>query len=107
MFWNWRGPRQSIENYARNHAQGMRGGPAYHWGHRAAFDHDFAGCLALLNQPVLILNPADDLAELTRRAIGQMPRGDIIELPDCGHGMLDSDTELVAQYLRQFLDDPI
>lgn len=103
-FWPWRGPRQTIENYARNHAQGLRGGPSHHWGHKAAFDHDMASCFARMMQPVLVFNPNDDLAEQSRRAAALVRDGQVLELPDCGHGMLDSDTALLAGHLRTFFD---
>jgi len=105
-FLNWRGPRQDLGHYARNHAEGLRGGPAYFWGHRAAFNHDFAGALAKLDQEILVLNPADDLVDQTRRAQGLMKNGRIMDLPDQGHGMLESDTAIVAAIARAFLDQP-
>ena len=75
-----------------------------HWGHKAAFDHGFADCLSQMRQPTLVFNPADDLVEQTRRAPALMHNGRLLELPDCGHGMLDSDTDMLVSHLRTFLD---
>lgn len=66
------GPEVPRAVLARNFTEGLRGGPAAHWGHRAAFAHDLRQDLPRVQQPVLIVNPADDLAE-------QSPRG----LPCC------------------------
>ena len=106
-FCDWRGPRQTWANYARNHAQGLRGGPGYFWGHRAAFNHDFAARLQALSQPILVLNPGDDLAAQSRRAAALMQNGSVLEMPDQGHGMLDSDTDWIVNVVSDFLDrDP-
>ena len=103
-FCDWRGPRQTWANYARNHAQGLRGGPGYFWGHRAAFNHDFAARLQVLSQPILVLNPGDDLATQSRRAATLMQNGSVLEMPDQGHGMLDSDTDRFVEIVLDFLD---
>ncbi len=103
-FWRWRGPGQTIENYARNNIQSMRSGPARHWGHHAAFAYPLAEALPEIHQPVLVLNPNDDLVHMTRRAEPLLKQGRIHDLPDLGHGMLDCATGDIAALLRQFLD---
>ena len=105
-FWQWRGPGQTIESYARNNIQGMRGGPVRHWGHRAAFNYPFAERLPEVDKPILVLNPNDDLVEHSRRAPPLMKTGRVHELPHLGHGMLDCATQEIAGLLRDFLDEP-
>ncbi len=103
-FWKWRGPNQTIENYARNNAQGMRGGPVSEWGHQAAFNYPLAEHLPEIDKPILVLNSDDDLVEHTRRAPPLMKNGRVHELPHLGHGMLDFATEEIAGLMKEFLD---
>lgn len=97
------GPEVPRRVMARNFTEGLRGGPFAHWGHRAAFAHDLRVDLPKLTQPVLVLNPDDDLAVQTPRGLPLLRNGRQIDLPR-GHGFLDSMTDEVAATLRGFLD---
>lgn len=77
------------------------------WGFMAAFDYDFPKALGETKQPVLILNPEDDLHEMTLRAQGVAPNGRMLELPGWTHGFLNAHPAEVADILRPFLDDPL
>jgi hypothetical protein len=57
-----------------------------------------------VRQPILILNPGDDLDVQTRRAQGLASNSRILELPGWGHGFLDAHTEEAATLARAFLD---
>lgn len=103
-FWQWRGPAQSIENYARNNGLTLRGGPVKHWGHRAAFNYVLGETLGDVDQPILVLNPGDDLRAQTLRAEPLMQNGTILDIAPLSHGMFDDSTERVAMLLRGFLD---
>ena len=74
------------------------------WGHAAAFG--FASDLRLpqIAQPILVLQPGDDLEAETRRAAPLLRNGRIAELPDWGHGFLDLHTEAAARLIESFLD---
>jgi len=74
------------------------------WGIRATIAYDFAAALAAVSQPVLVLNPNDDLAEMTPRAAASLKNGSIHNLPEWTHGMLDAKTAEVAAIVRGFLD---
>lgn len=90
---------------ARNFAEGGRGGPLAWWGHRAAFEYPLAAKLPQVEQPVLVLNPDDDLAEQTPRAEALVRRGRVQRLPGYSHGMLDIHSAEIGGILREFLDD--
>ncbi len=88
---------------ARNFCESLRGGPVAWWGHRAAFSYAMAANLPTVRQPILLLNPDDDLALQTPRAAPLLANGRVHDLP-YSHGMLDAHTTEIGQILRQFLD---
>jgi pimeloyl-ACP methyl ester carboxylesterase len=89
--------------YARNYAEGGRGGPLAYWGHRAAFRHPLSERLAALGQSILVLRPHDDLVEQTARAADLLQNGRVQDMPGFTHGMLDTRTAEIAALLRSFL----
>ena len=70
----------------------------------AAFDYPVAERLQQVTQPILVLNPEDDLHEQSLRAGNIMQNGSIKELPGWGHGFLEIHTAEAAQIVRDFLD---
>jgi len=97
-------PGCTIEDVADVFRDALLGGRNEWWGHRAAFAYDLASALAKVRQPVLILNPGDDLDVQTRRAAGASPASRLLELPAWGHGFLDQHTVEATQLVRGFLD---
>jgi pimeloyl-ACP methyl ester carboxylesterase len=89
----------------RNFTSSLRGGPMSHWGHQAAFAYPLAEKLPRVTQPVLIINPEDDLVEETRRAPALLTGVRLLELPGRSHGFMDQMTEEFARILADFLDD--
>ena len=75
------------------------------WGFRAAFAYDLREALPQIEQPILILNPEDDLWELTPLAEPFLKNGRIHDLPGWTHGHLDMHTEEMAGIVRAFLAD--
>ena len=104
--WKWRGPGTPIEFVHRDVVETLRGGMTSWWGHRASRNYGHAENLPKVTQPVLVLCPKDDLWEPTLRAADVIRNGRILELPDFGHGMLDTRTKEVSEILRDFLDAP-
>lgn len=76
------------------------------WGHAAAFGYDLADRLGDVVQPLLVLNPSDDLETETRRATSLLGNGRIVDLPGWGHGLLDLHTDAAATLIESFLDAP-
>jgi pimeloyl-ACP methyl ester carboxylesterase len=102
----WRGPGQSNEDLMRYYPDHLRGGAHRHWGHRAAFDYSYPEHLPQAQQPILVLNNADDLQRYTPRAMRYIRHGRLLERPDWGHGFLDRHTAEFAAILRQFFAAP-
>jgi pimeloyl-ACP methyl ester carboxylesterase len=73
------------------------------WGFRAAFAYDLIAALPKVEQPILILNPEDDLWEHTPKAKPFLKNGRIHDLPGWTHGHLDAHTEEMASIVRAFL----
>ena len=73
------------------------------WGFRAAFAYDLTAALPQVEQPILILNPEDDLWELTPLAKPFLKNGRIHDLPGWTHGHLDKHTQAMASIVRAFL----
>jgi pimeloyl-ACP methyl ester carboxylesterase len=75
------------------------------WGFAAAFNYDLAGAIQQVKQPILVLNPQDDLWEQTPRAKPYLnAQSRIHDLPGRTHGMMDSHTVDIAKVVRQFLN---
>ena len=93
----------SDERYADISIERLRHYRTGNWGFRAAFSYDLTATLPEVEQPVLVLNPEDDLWEQTPRAKPFLKNGRIHDLPGWTHGHLDSHTEEMAQIVRSFL----
>lgn len=104
-FYNVR-PGQTIEEAAEMFPEALLGRGKAWWGHHAAFEFDLEAALSRVKQPVLVLNPGDDLQRETRRASAVLRRGLIVELPRWNHGFLDSSTEAAARLFESFFDAP-
>lgn len=78
------------------------------WGHAAAFDYDVPSAVQKVAQPILVLNPEDDIYERTPRVNGLLahPNSRIHDLPGWSHGFLDLKTVEAAHLVRGFLDQP-
>jgi hypothetical protein len=100
------GPGVPRRVLARNFAESLRGGPVSHWGHRAAFNYDLRVHLPRVTQPILVINPNDDLALQTPRGLELMQLGRRHDLPGHSHGFIDVIPEEFAVELRRFLDAP-
>ncbi len=75
------------------------------WGQRAAADYDLAVALQHLSQPVLVLNPEDDVRGHTNRVGPFLKNGKVHDLPGWTHGFVDSKAAETAKILRDFLDN--
>ncbi len=91
------------ERYANVSIERLRHFRTSNWGFRAAFAYDLTKTLPEIEQPILILNPEDDLWELTPRAKPYLNNGRIHDLPGWTHGHLDRHTEAMAAIVRAFL----
>jgi pimeloyl-ACP methyl ester carboxylesterase len=102
LYWAMQG--WTPEHVARHFPDAMRRPGLAWWGHSAAFAYPFADKLALVKQPILLLNPEDDLHEQSLRAKDILKNGRIHELPGWGHGFLELFTTQAATVVRSHLD---
>jgi pimeloyl-ACP methyl ester carboxylesterase len=98
------GHANTVDQAARIFYARLSGGERHWWGHHAAFAYDVVPVLEQLSVPVLVLNPADDLTEQTRRAAPHLHSGRVEERPQWTHGFLDNDTVCAAKVVLGSLD---
>ncbi len=94
-----------VEYVHRTFVDTLRGGLEYEWGHHAAFAYQHADHLPRVAQPVLVLNPHDEIHEATKRGAGRLRNGRLVDLPS-SHELLDLAPATLAGMLRDFLDGP-
>lgn len=103
-----RGGKVSLQMCATAFAEMLRGGDAFLQGHFAVFDYNltFPDVLKTIRQPVALLNPGDELFEMTPRSMDFLPNAKLINLPDWKHGFLETHTDELAALIREWLDEP-
>jgi len=99
----WAMPGWTLDHVATQFPDALRRPAVSWWGHNAAFKYPLADKLPKVRQPILVLNPEDDLYAQTKRAEGLIQKGRIQELPGWGHGFLDIRTQEAANIVRGFL----
>ena len=77
-----------------------------HWGHVAAAGYRAKDALGEVKQPIMILNPEDDLYRITPRAKAFLthPESHVRDLPGWGYGFLEVKVVELAALAREFLD---
>ena len=102
--WSMKG--RSLEQIAQVFPARMLNPSISWWGHRAAFNFKTGDVLPKTEQPILILNPEDDIWAFTPRAreLLRHPASRIHDLPGWSHGFLDLKTTEAAAIVRAFLD---
>ncbi|MDX2143810.1 MAG: alpha/beta hydrolase [Rhodospirillaceae bacterium] len=101
---HWAGPGWTKELVAQQFPDALRNPLTSWWGHNAAFGYDMAGALAKVTQPVLVLNPDDDLHTQTLRAAPLLKNGRVVHLKGWGHGFQDVRTAEACDLVNNFLD---
>lgn len=101
------GPEVPRQVLADHFAEGLQGGPAAHWGHRAAFNYDLRLHLPRVTQPILVVSPNDDLATQSERGPPLMRNGRIHRIADHAHGFMAVMPAEFGALLRSFLDDEL
>jgi pimeloyl-ACP methyl ester carboxylesterase len=74
------------------------------WGFNAVFAYDFPKALAGVDKPMLVLNPEDDLYEITARVSQVLGEGHVHDLPGWTHGFLNQHPAEIAAIARTFFD---
>lgn len=96
-------PRLQPEERHVAMAESLRTGARLPWGFMAVYGHDFIGAMARVAQPVLVMNPEDDLWVQTRTHWRTYPDARLVEIPGVKHGVLKLETNRVEAELRAFL----
>jgi pimeloyl-ACP methyl ester carboxylesterase len=96
------------EQYFDVQLERMRHYRTSNWGFRAAYNYDTLAALQDVTQPLLILNPEDDVYDKTLRVrplldSGRIRNGRIRDFPGWTHGHLDIHTVEMADVVRKFL----
>jgi len=81
----------------------LRAYPHDWWAHDAAFGFDVETAFADVQQPVLVLNPANTLAQASRRAAWALPDGHLVDLPLLHNAPFDVGAEELAERIDEFL----
>ena len=100
----WAMPGWTLDHVATQFPDALRRPAISWWGHNAAFNYPLGEKLPDVTQPILVLNPEDDLHTQTLRAKELIGEGTIKELPGWGHGFLDLHTQAAANIMRSFLN---
>jgi len=105
MYWSMKG--RNLDDIGRVFPVRCLNPDISYWGHRAAHNYDLAAALKEVYQPILVLNPDDDLVDFTPRAapLLQNPDSYILDLPGWSHGFLDLKCQETAKIVRDFVDD--
>ncbi len=101
---HWAGSGWTKEHVATQFNDALRNPETSWWGHHAAFSFKMAEALSRVQQPVLVLNPDDDLHTQSWRAAALMKNGRIDHLKGWGHGFLDVHTAAACAKVTAFLD---
>lgn len=75
------------------------------WAMEAALGHDLLALLPRVDQPVLILNAADDIYEPTKRAPKHLKQARLVDLAPAGLWYLDVKPAEAATLIREFVDE--
>jgi hypothetical protein len=95
----------SLERGFQAFVDELRAYPHDWWAHDAAFGFDVETAFAEVHQPALILNPANTLAQASRRAASALPNGRLVDLPLLHNATFDVDAVELAERVDDFLRD--
>jgi pimeloyl-ACP methyl ester carboxylesterase len=98
-------PRVSAEQRHIGMAECLRLGSRMPWGYIAVYRYDFLAAMPQVQQPVLVINPEDDLWTVTREASHLMPNARRLDLPGVAHGVLSLERDKLVLAINAFLED--
>ncbi len=84
-------------------ADALRLGKRLPWGYIAVYRYDFLGAMAEVSQPVLVVNPEDDLWGVTQQTSHLFKAGRRIDIPGVSHGVLSLRRDFVVEEIERFL----
>ncbi len=84
-------------------ADALRLGKRLPWGYIAVYRYDFLGAMTEVSQPVLVLNPEDDLWGVTQQTSHLFRNGKRIDIPGVSHGVLTLRRDYLVSEIEGFL----
>ena len=84
-------------------AESLRLGTRLPWGFKAVYQYDFLGAMRQVRQPVLILNPEDDLWVVTHQTSHLFGNGRRVDIPGVSHGVLSLRRDFLVEEIERFL----
>ena len=110
--WNsmlrWRGPHRTLNDLMKTYPDMIRGKENQHLMYGANTEFSLADHLKDIGQPILVLNPRDDLWAYTALIEPFLKESDrLITLPGWGIGFLDYHTVEAAEMVRAFVDGTV
>lgn len=103
LYWYEQG-NGGLADVARYFPDSLLGGETDWWGHNAAFNYDLDQAILNIQQPLLVINPDDDLYEYSLRAVPLIRHGRMHHATEWGHCFLDHKTADAIKLLRSHLD---
>ncbi|WP_260928498.1 alpha/beta fold hydrolase [Novosphingobium sp. 9] len=97
--------RMSAEDLHVAMAQCLSLGHRMTWGYESVYKYDFLRAMAEVRQPVLVMNPQDDLWDVTHATSHLFPHGQRHDMPGVSHGILKLETLRVVRVVDAFLRD--
>lgn len=96
-------PRLGYEERHVSMAECLRLGGRMVWGYDAVYRYDFLGAMPQVMQPVLVMNPEDDLWEPTSAHAHLFPHGERYDMRGIKHGVLKLEHDRVMAKIDAFL----
>lgn len=105
--WNFvvtkRDPRVPLERAARIYMEKAKPMDRYWWPYIGVWTYEFAERFPRISQPVLVVQPQEDLQEHSRRAAELIPNAKFVVLPTLSRDVFDVGVAEIAAELRRFL----
>lgn len=96
-------PRISYEERHMNMAECLRLGARMPWGYISVYRYDFLAAMAQVPHHVLVMNPQDDLWEVTRATSHLFRNGTRMDIEGVKHGVLKLEHDRVVDAMETFL----
>lgn len=98
-----RDPAVPLDKAVRNFADKARVLHRFTWAYQGVWSWDYSR-LALMQRPALLLQPAEDLADISLAAASLLPDSTVRHLPELDRDIFDVAPDRIAHELRTFFD---
>lgn len=95
--------RMSAEHMHVAMGESLRLGSRLPWGYISVYRYDFLGAMADVAQPILVMNPEDDLWDVTNETAHLFRNGQRYDMHGVSHGVLQIEHDRVVDEIEKFL----